>query len=110
MIFCVFICIYAEFFVLLQRILCVYVHAHYEHMKNYIENAKHIVIFTHMAPDGDAMGSSLALWHYVKNSEFRIQISVVRSSCRMLFRLSSTGCRELIRYLFTRNNPRSAIR
>ena len=42
-------------------------------IKNYIENAKIIVIFTHMAPDGDAMGSSLALWHYVKNSEFRSQ-------------------------------------
>ena len=34
-------------------------------MKELIEQAKHIVIFTHMAPDGDAMGSSLALYHYV---------------------------------------------
>ena len=36
-------------------------------MKELIEQAKHIVIFTHMAPDGDAMGSALALWHYVKD-------------------------------------------
>ena len=35
-------------------------------MKELIEQAKHIVIFTHMAPDGDAMGSSLAIWHYIK--------------------------------------------
>ena len=63
--FCVFICIYADFFVFLQRFLCVYAHAHYEHMKKYIENAKHIVIFTHVAPDGDAMGSSLALKHWI---------------------------------------------
>ena len=35
-------------------------------MKELIEKAKHIVIFTHVAPDGDAMGSSLALWHWIK--------------------------------------------
>ena len=34
-------------------------------MKERIEQAKHIVIFTHMAPDGDAMGSALALYHFV---------------------------------------------
>ena len=30
-----------------------------------IAKAQHIVILTHMAPDGDAMGSALALWHYL---------------------------------------------
>ena len=34
-------------------------------MKQFIENAQHIVIFTHMAPDGDAMGSALALYHWI---------------------------------------------
>ena len=34
-------------------------------MKELIEKARHIVIFTHMAPDGDAMGSSLALKHWI---------------------------------------------
>lgn len=33
-------------------------------MKEYIDKAERIVILTHMAPDGDAMGSALALWHY----------------------------------------------
>ena len=32
-----------------------------------IGQAKRIVILTHMAPDGDAMGSALALWHYLKD-------------------------------------------
>lgn len=32
-----------------------------------IGQARHIVIFTHMAPDGDAMGSALAMWHYCKD-------------------------------------------
>ena len=36
-------------------------------MKELIEEAKNIVIFTHMAPDGDAMGSALAMWHYCKD-------------------------------------------
>ena len=36
-------------------------------MKELIDKAHHIVILTHMAPDGDAMGSALALWHYCKD-------------------------------------------
>ena len=36
-------------------------------MKELIDKAERIVILTHMAPDGDAMGSALALWHYVKD-------------------------------------------
>ena len=28
-----------------------------------IDEAKHVVIVCHVAPDGDAIGSSLALWH-----------------------------------------------
>lgn len=32
-------------------------------MKELLHNAQHIVIFTHMAPDGDAMGSALALYN-----------------------------------------------
>ena len=34
-------------------------------MKELIDKAKKIVILTHMAPDGDAMGSALAVYHYV---------------------------------------------
>ena len=36
-------------------------------MKELIEKAKKIVILTHVAPDGDAMGSALALWHFCKD-------------------------------------------
>ena len=28
-----------------------------------IDEAKHVVIVCHVAPDGDAIGSSLAVWH-----------------------------------------------
>ena len=34
----------------------------------YIGQAKRIVILTHMAPDGDAMGSSLAMYHYLRQN------------------------------------------
>ena len=47
-------------------------------MKEFIEKSHHIVIFTHMAPDGDAMGSSLALWHWCK-SKVESQKSKVES-------------------------------
>lgn len=46
-------------------------------MKELIEQARNIVIFTHMAPDGDAMGSALAMWHYVKEqSDKAVQVIV----------------------------------
>ena len=32
-------------------------------------NARRVVVFTHMAPDGDAMGSSLAMYHYLRNHQ-----------------------------------------
>lgn len=34
-------------------------------MKELLQHAQHIVIFTHMAPDGDAMGSALAIYHWL---------------------------------------------
>ena len=48
-------------------------------MKELIENAKHIVIFTHMAPDGDAMGSSLAMYHWINGYGLRVTGSGERS-------------------------------
>lgn len=34
-----------------------------------MDAAERIVIFTHMGPDGDAMGSSLAMYHYLSNEQ-----------------------------------------
>ena len=45
-------------------------------MKELIEKAKKIVILTHVAPDGDAMGSALALWHYVRDAERSVTVIV----------------------------------
>lgn len=38
----------------------------YKTLQEQIDKAKHIVISTHVSPDGDAIGSSLGLWHYLK--------------------------------------------
>lgn len=40
-----------------------------------IAQAKRIIITTHMAPDGDAMGSSLAVFHWLKQSGIASQTS-----------------------------------
>jgi phosphoesterase RecJ-like protein len=34
---------------------------------SYIQHATKVAIFTHQSPDGDAMGSSLAMYHYVRS-------------------------------------------
>ena len=39
----------------------------------WIAQAKHIVITTHMAPDGDAMGSALGMFNWLKSTEHRTQ-------------------------------------
>lgn len=37
-------------------------------IRGHLSKAKNIVITTHHKPDGDAMGSSLGLWHYLKSA------------------------------------------
>ena len=38
-------------------------------VKKEVDKAEKIVIVTHVGPDGDAMGSTLALWHYLMTIE-----------------------------------------
>ena len=41
-------------------------------MKEYLDKANKVVILTHLAPDGDAMGSALGLWHYCKGEQLSV--------------------------------------
>ena len=41
-----------------------------------IQNANKVAIFTHQSPDGDAMGSSLAMYHYVLSLGKQAQVVV----------------------------------
>ena len=42
----------------------------------YINNANQVAIFTHQSPDGDAMGSSLALYHFLKSLGKEVRVIV----------------------------------
>lgn len=45
-------------------------------LKEAISKAKNISIFTHTNPDGDAMGSSLGLYHYLKKKKKQAKVIV----------------------------------
>lgn len=44
-----------------------------------IEQSQHIIITTHLSPDGDALGSSLALYHFLKNRGKNVEVLVPNS-------------------------------
>lgn len=44
-----------------------------------LENATNIIILTHLSPDGDALGSSLALYHYLKQKGKEVRVIVPNS-------------------------------
>lgn len=46
-----------------------------EHIKQLLESPKQIVIVPHKNPDGDAMGSTLGLYHYLK--KYNHQVTVI---------------------------------
>ena len=45
-------------------------------IQHYIQQATKIAIFTHQSPDGDAMGSSLAMYHYLRSLDKEAQVIV----------------------------------
>jgi phosphoesterase RecJ-like protein len=45
-----------------------------EHIKQLLESPKQIVIVPHKNPDGDAIGSSLGLYHYLKGSNHVVTV------------------------------------
>ena len=40
-----------------------------DHFAKWLERADKIVIVAHVAPDGDAVGSSLGLWHFLNTQD-----------------------------------------
>ncbi len=45
-----------------------------ERFNSLVKNAKNIVITAHKSPDGDSIGSSLALYHYLKQEHQNVQV------------------------------------
>ncbi|MGM0496484.1 MAG: DHH family phosphoesterase [Bacteroidota bacterium] len=47
-----------------------------QQVKKSIENIKKIVVITHFNPDGDAIGSSLALYHYLVKQQYDVSVII----------------------------------
>ena len=45
-------------------------------LKSLLSSPKRILLTTHKSPDGDAIGSSLALYHYLKSEGHEVAVSV----------------------------------
>lgn len=54
----------------------VYIQNHMNTILSYIQNANQVAILTHQSPDGDAMGSSLAMYHFIKSLGKEAQVIV----------------------------------
>jgi phosphoesterase RecJ-like protein len=52
--------------------------------KKFLKNIKNIVIITHFNPDGDAIGSSLGLYHYLNNENYNVSVLIPNSSPQFL--------------------------
>lgn len=50
--------------------------ANIDHFAKWFDRAERMVIVTHVSPDGDAIGSSLGLWHFLNSQEKTANIIV----------------------------------
>lgn len=65
-------------------------------LRDLIETAENVVITAHMSPDGDAMGSSLGLWHVLKSMGKKATVVVPDDITRQLAFLP--GFKEVVVY------------
>lgn len=47
-----------------------------DHFAKWMERADKIVIVAHVSPDGDAVGSSLGLWHFLNTQDKDVTVIV----------------------------------
>ncbi len=48
--------------------------AQVEHFSRWMERADKVVIISHVSPDGDAVGASLGLWHFLNNQDKEVNV------------------------------------
>lgn len=65
-------------------------------VKQFIENSGRVAIVTHVSPDGDAVGSSLALYHFLRGKGKEVHVVVPNSFPQFLKWLP--GAEHIIRY------------
>lgn len=70
--------------------------ANIDHAEKWFERADKIVIVTHVSPDGDAIGSSLGLLHFLESQEKTVNIIVPNAFPNFLRWMP--GAKDIIRY------------
>ncbi|MDE5677346.1 bifunctional oligoribonuclease/PAP phosphatase NrnA [Phocaeicola sp.] len=70
--------------------------ANIDHARKWFERADKIVIVTHVSPDGDAIGSSLGLSHFLESQEKNVNIIVPNAFPDFLRWMP--GAKDIIRY------------
>lgn len=70
--------------------------ANVDHVEKWFERADKIVIVTHVSPDGDAIGSSLGLLHFLETQDKNVNIIVPNAFPDFLRWMS--GAKDIIRY------------
>ena len=67
-----------------------------DHFKKWLDRAERIVITTHTSPDGDAIGSSLGLWHYLRLQGKDVHVIIPNNFPDFLRWMNGTA--EIVRY------------
>lgn len=70
--------------------------AEIDHARKWFDRAEKIVIVTHVSPDGDAIGSSLGLWHFLQSQEKTVHVIVPNAFPDFLRWMP--GAKDIIRY------------
>lgn len=70
--------------------------ANIDHVEKWFERADKIVIVTHVSPDGDAIGSSLGLLHFLETQDKNVNVIVPNAFPDFLRWMS--GAKDIIRY------------
>lgn len=78
-----------------------------EELKKQIESSTQCVILSHRSPDGDSIGSSLALYHYLKN--FPLKTTVISPDPAANFLKWMSGFEDVINYEQNKNEAEQLI-
>jgi len=70
--------------------------ANIDHVEKWFEKADKIVIVSHVSPDGDAIGSSLGLWHFLNSQDKTVHVIVPNAFPDFLKWMP--GAKEVIQY------------
>ncbi len=70
--------------------------ANIDHVEKWFERADKIVIVSHVSPDGDAIGSSLGLWHFLNSQDKNVHVIVPNAFPDFLKWMP--GAKEVIQY------------